>query len=288
VMTLPDCLKRRKTNTIKLERKENPIKLQKGKILGKGASGVVYKALDQISGSLFAIKQISLDCVSAKQKQLLSDELKLLESLEHPNVIRFYGAIMNSASLQIVMEYVDGKSIGDLVKDMGSFSETVIRKYMIQILKGLSYLHNKQVIHRDIKGKNLLLTKDGLIKLVDFGSAKSVDGALKEQGVSLSYHFTPLWVAPEVATGKYNCKVDIWSAGCTMIEMATGKDPWSEEHFENASQALFFIAQPENTPKLPQTLGSAALDFLAQALSRNPELRPSAEDLLKHPFLAGS
>jgi len=124
-----------------------------------------------------------------------------------------------------------------------------------------------------------------VVKIADFGSAKIVDNILKNEGLSTSYHYTPLWLAPEVVSGKYNSKVDIWSLGCTMLEMGSGKDPWYEQKFENTFQALYFIANSGQYPKFPSHLSPLAIDFLKACFTRDPEKRPSAEELLKHEFI---
>jgi len=216
---------------------------------------------------------------------MIENEVSLMEGLDHPNIVGFLGSHRGPKHLFILMEYVAGKSVDDIVKEFGPQKESVLRNFVTQILKGLVYCHSKKVIHRDIKGKNILLSADCIVKIADFGSAKIVDNILKDEGLSTSYHYTPLWLAPEVVSGKYNSKVDIWSLGCTMLEMGSGKDPWYEQKFENTFQALYFIANSGQYPKFPSHLSPVAIDFLKACFTRDPEKRPSAEDLLKHEFI---
>lgn len=187
--------------------------------------------------------------------------------------------------LNILMEYVPGKSLDTLLEKFGAFSEKVLKNYTKQLLEALAYCHSKKVIHRDIKGKNILIDTKGNLKLADFGSAKRVQNLIGPAAPSVSYNYTPLWTAPEVLTGNYNSKVDIWSLGCVIIEMASGKPPWSEHNFENPFRALYHIGNSNSLPKFPDNLSPLAYDFLRLCLTRDPDKRPSAEELLKHPWL---
>jgi serine/threonine protein kinase len=268
-----------------LKRDGKDIRFQRGEKLGKGSFGVVYKAINHDSGELIAVKQVLTASLKDDQKAAIETEVKLMDGLNHKNVVRSLGSQNRAGYLLILMEYVAGRSLFELIKEFNRLNEAVVRNYMTQILEGLVYCHERKVVHRDIKAKNILVTADGTLKLADFGSAKLVDDILKDQGVSVGYNYTPLWLAPEVVFGKYTSKVDIWSVGCVMIEMASGKDPWSEETFENSFQALYYIAKSDKYPKFPSNLSPLALDFLKACFTRDPEARPSAAQLLKHDFI---
>lgn len=164
--------------------------------------------------------------------------------------------------------------------------ETVIRKYIKQLLLALEYCHSRNILHRDIKGKNILVSSKGEIKLCDFGSAKIVQDISEKDNPSAGFSYTPLWVAPEVMSGKYNYKVDIWSLGCVVIEMAQAKAPWSECNFESSFQALYHIGSTESYPIVPNHLTDEAKQFVKLCLTRDPKNRPSATQLLKHSFIA--
>jgi serine/threonine protein kinase len=136
-------------------------------------------------------------------------------------------------------------------------------------------------VHRDIKGKNILVDSQGNIKLADFGSAKRFSNILGKAAPSVSYNYTPLWTAPEVLTGDYNSRVDIWSLGCVIIEMVSGKPPWSEQNFENPFRALYHIGNSDSLPKIPDSMSDAGRAFVLRCLTRDPDKRPSASKLLE-------
>lgn len=155
-------------------------------------------------------------------------------------------------------------------------------------MRALYYMHTNDIIHRDIKAKNILVDTNGNLKIADFGSAKQINRLMLDTA-TVSYNYTPLWTAPEVVRdGQYDRKVDIWSLGCVMIEMATAKLPWHECNFENPFQSLFHIGNSDATPNIPDHLSIPCKDFVRQCLTRNPAKRPDAEELLRHEFLIES
>jgi serine/threonine protein kinase len=184
---------------------------------------------------------------------------------------------MTSESLSIVMEYVEGGSLLRILKKYEKFSETIVAVYISQVLEGLVYLHDQGVVHRDIKGANILVTKTGAVKIADFGIAAK----LNEQD-SLDVMGTPYWMAPEVIElSGATSKSDIWSVGCTAIELLTGKPPY----FELAAMpALFRIVQDEHPP-LPEGSTSNCTDWMLSTFKRDPDQRPSARKLLQHKWL---
>lgn len=185
----------------------------------------------------------------------------------------------------IYLEYVHPGSINKYVQEhSGAITESIIRNFTRHILSGLAYLHSKKIIHRDIKGANLLVNASGVVKLADFGLAKHLTGC----GYDLSLKGTPHWMAPEVlqavmrkdANPEMAYGVDIWSVGCTIVEMMTGKPPWGDI---NGVQAMFNVLN--KAPTIPENLSSLGKDFLQCCFQRRPEDRPSASNLLNHPFL---
>lgn len=263
------------------------IRWKKGKLIGSGAFGSVYVGRDEDRGELIAIKQapiVTLGDEVTKRIRELQKEIRMMGRLAHPNIVQYLGTDRVTNFFCILMEYVPGGSLASIVKKRGCLSESVTRRYTKQILDGLHYLHCHRIVHRDIKGANILTTQDGVIKLADFGSSKKVADLVENGNGNVSLRGTPYWMAPEVirqvCTGR---QADIWGLGATIIEMGTGKPPWSE----NTSQvsALFQIAVATEPPKFPQGFSDDAKDFLSLCFARQPEDRPNALTLSRHKFI---
>ncbi|KAB2598652.1 mitogen-activated protein kinase kinase kinase YODA-like [Pyrus ussuriensis x Pyrus communis] len=268
-------------------RAENPpspgSRWKKGKLLGRGTFGHVYVGFNSESGEMCAMKEVTLFSDDAKSKESakqLNQEIALLSRLRHPNIVQYYGSESVDDKLYIYLEYVSGGSIYKLLQDYGQFGELAIRSYTKQILSGLAYLHAKNTVHRDIKGANILVDPSGRVKLADFGMAKHITG----QSCPLSFKGSPYWMAPEVIKNSSgaNLAVDIWSLGCTVLEMATTKPPWSQ--YEGVA-AMFKIGNSKELPAIPDSLLDDGKDFIRQCLQRNPLHRPTAAQLLEHPFV---
>jgi serine/threonine protein kinase len=177
------------------------------------------------------------------------------------------------------VRYCENGSLHSICKAYGKFPENLVGVYMTQVLQGLQYLHDQGVIHRDIKGANILTTKDGTVKLADFGvSTSSLAGPDKEAQVV----GTPYWMAPEIIqlSGATSAS-DIWSVGCTVIELLQGRPPY---HNLAAMPALFAIVNDDHPP-LPEGVSPAARDFLMQCFQKDPNLRVSAKKLGRHPWI---
>ncbi|XP_027349795.1 mitogen-activated protein kinase kinase kinase NPK1 [Abrus precatorius] len=269
-----------------------PIRWRKGELIGCGAFGQVYVGMNLDSGELLAVKQVLIAASSASKEKAqahikeLEEEVKLLKDLSHPNIVRYLGTVREEDTLNILLEFVPGGSISSLLGKFGAFPEAVIRTYTKQLLLGLEYLHKNGIMHRDIKGANILVDNKGCIKLADFGASKQVVELATISGAK-SMKGTPYWMAPEVIlqTG-HSFSADIWSVGCTVIEMATGKPPWSQQYQQEVA-ALFHIGTTKSHPPIPEHLSVAAKDFLLKCLQKEPILRPSASELLQHPFVTG-
>ncbi|KAK4896572.1 Protein kinase of the Mitotic Exit Network [Elasticomyces elasticus] len=255
---------------------------QLGDILGRGAFGSVYRALNWSTGETVAIKQISLSHLqqtSATHLPALMQEIDLLKNLNHPNIVKYHGFVKSTENLYIILEYCENGSLHSICKNFGKFPENLVSLYTAQVLQGLVFLHEQGVIHRDIKGANILTTKEGLVKLADFGVAtkSSTDGA--------SVVGTPYWMAPEVIElSGASTASDIWSLGCTVIELLDGKPPYS--NFA-PMPALFRIVNDDHPP-LPEGVSPLVRDFLMQCFQKDPNLRVSAKKLLRHPWILGT
>ncbi|XP_044525068.1 mitogen-activated protein kinase kinase kinase 19 [Gracilinanus agilis] len=252
---------------------EEPILWTKGEILGKGAYGTVYCGLTS-QGQLIAVKQVALDTsdqvANEREYQKLQEEVDLLKVLNHVNIVAYLGTCLEKNLVSIFMEFVPGGSISSIINRFGPLPEMVLSKYTKQILQGVAYLHENCVVHRDIKGNNVMLMPTGIIKLIDFGCARrlayaSLTGTHSEMLKSM--HGTPYWMAPEVINESgYGRKSDIWSIGCTVFEMATGKPPLASM---DRMAAMFYIGTHRGLmPSLPDHFSENAADFVRVCLTR--------------------
>ncbi|KAI0579083.1 SPS1 Serine/threonine protein kinase [Pyrenophora tritici-repentis] len=250
---------------------------QLGDCLGKGAFGSVYRALNWGTGETVAIKQVRLENLGAADLKNMEMEIDLLKNLNHANIVKYHGFVRSSESLYIILEYCENGSLHSICKNFGKFPENLVALYMSQVLHGLLYLHEQGVIHRDIKGANILTTKEGLVKLADFGVATKQSGLDQSSVVG-----TPYWMAPEVIElSGATTSSDIWSLGCTVIELIEGKPPY---HKLQPMQALFRIVNDEHPP-IPGSASPLLREFLMECFQKNPTLRISAKRLLKHPWI---
>ncbi|XP_028836120.1 mitogen-activated protein kinase kinase kinase 2 [Denticeps clupeoides] len=264
-----------------------PTNWRLGKLLGQGAFGRVFLCYDADTGRELAVKQVHFDPDSpetSKEVSALECEIQLLKNLFHERIVQYYGCLRDShdRTLSIFMEYMPGGSIKDQLKSYGALTENVTRKYTRQILEGVSYLHSNMIVHRDIKGANILRDSAGNVKLGDFGASRRLQTiCLSGSGIK-SVTGTPYWMSPEVISGEgYGRKADIWSVGCTVVEMLTQRPPWAE--FE-AMAAIFKIATQPTNPALPAHVSDHCRDFLKRIFVDTRQ-RPAAEDLLRHIFV---
>ncbi|KAF0893156.1 hypothetical protein E2562_023186 [Oryza meyeriana var. granulata] len=256
---------------------------KKGKLLGSGTFGQVYLGFNSENGQFCAIKEVQVisdDPHSKERLKQLNQEIDMLRQLSHPNIVQYYGSEMTDDALSIYLEYVSGGSIHKLLREYGPFKEPVIRNYTGQILSGLAYLHGRNTVHRDIKGANILVGPNGEVKLADFGMAKHISSFAEIR----SFKGSPYWMAPEVImNGRgYNLPVDIWSLGCTIIEMATARPPW---HQYEGVAAIFKIANSKDIPEIPDSFSEEGKSFLQLCLKRDPASRSTATQLMDHPFV---
>ncbi|ETE71147.1 Mitogen-activated protein kinase kinase kinase 3 [Ophiophagus hannah] len=257
-----------------------PVNWRRGKLLGQGAFGRVYLCYDVDTGRELAAKQVQFDPDSpetSKEVSALECEIQLLKNLQHERIVQYYGCLRDRAekTLSIFMEYMPG------LKAYGALTENVTRKYTRQILEGVCYLHSNMIVHRDIKGANILRDSVGNVKLGDFGASKRLQTICMSGTGIRSVTGTPYWMSPEVISGEgYGRKADIWSLACTVVEMLTEKPPWAEYE---AMAAIFKIATQPTNPQLPTHISEPCRDFLRQIFVEARK-RPSAEELLQHHF----
>uniref|UniRef100_A0A9J8C4F8 non-specific serine/threonine protein kinase n=1 Tax=Cyprinus carpio carpio TaxID=630221 RepID=A0A9J8C4F8_CYPCA len=261
--------------------------------IGKGTYGKVYKVISKKDGSQAAVKV--LDPINDVDEEIEA-EYNILRSLSnHPNVVKFFGMFYKSDELSggqlwLVLELCNGGSVTDLIKGLlmrgKRLEEPIISYILYGALLGLQHLHNNRIIHRDVKGNNILLTTEGGVKLVDFGVSAQLTSARLRRNTSVG---TPFWMAPEVIACEqqydysYDARCDVWSLGITAIELADGDPPLAEMH---PVKALFKIPRnPSPTLRHPEHWCRSFSHFIAQCLIKDFETRPSVTHLLEHPFI---
>lgn len=283
------------------------IRWQKGKYIGGGTFGQVFCAVNLDTGGIMAVKEIRFhDSQSIKSiVPQIKEEMTVLEMLNHPNVVQYFGVEVHRDKVYIFMEFCEGGSLASLLTHGRIEDEMVLQVYTLQMLEGLAYLHQSGVVHRDIKPENILLDHNGVIKFVDFGAAKviansgrtrvstqsirpAVAGAGNNNQENLnSMTGTPMYMSPEVITGASGDRsgvVDIWSLGCCVLEMATGRRPWA--NLDNEWAIMYHIAAGHK-PQLPSPdqLSEEGRRFVSRCLEHDPKKRPSAVELLNDPWM---
>lgn len=272
-------------------------KWMKGALIGQGSFGCVYLALHAVTGELLAVKQVEAPSPGANSQndnrkksmiEALKREISLLRDLRHANIVQYLGCSSSTEYLNIFLEYVPGGSVQTMLNSYGALPEPLVRSFVRQILNGLSYLHNRDIIHRDIKGANILVDNKGTIKISDFGISKKLEATNILNGANNNKHRPSLqgsvyWMAPEVVKQtSYTRKADIWSLGCLVVEMMTGTHPFPDC---TQLQAIFKIGGAKAAPTIPEHASEEAKMFLSQTFELDHNKRPSADELMLSPFL---
>ena len=279
----------------------------KGQLLGRGSYGSVYIAILR-GGSMLAVKMIDLPSeditLHTSELEKIQKEVEFIRKLRHPNIIQYKACFFDrrTATINIFMEYAVGGSLTVLAKKCAErLPEVMVRGYVGQVLQGLAFLHGHSVIHRDIKGENVLLDSSGCVKLADFGCAKDITGQSRKTAAKTCVG-SPYWMAPEIIQNeRYDHKADIWSVGCTTVEILNryvflrrrkkygftskptfvlpvpqyrGEPPWKE--LENLYTAMYFISHARTGPNNVPEVSELCTDFLSQCFMREWGKRPEA------------
>ncbi|XP_030860211.1 serine/threonine-protein kinase PAK 4 isoform X2 [Gorilla gorilla gorilla] len=247
--------------------------------IGEGSTGIVCIATVRSSGKLVAVKK--MDLRKQQRRELLFNEVVIMRDYQHENVVEMYNSYLVGDELWVVMEFLEGGALTDIVTHT-RMNEEQIAAVCLAVLQALSVLHAQGVIHRDIKSDSILLTHDGRVKLSDFGFCAQVS---KEVPRRKSLVGTPYWMAPELISRlPYGPEVDIWSLGIMVIEMVDGEPPYFNEPPLKAMKMIRDNLPPrlKNLHKVSPSLKG----FLDRLLVRDPAQRATAAELLKHPFLA--
>ena len=282
-----------------------------GEEIGKGAAGQVYKAIDRRTGAVVAIKEIPSRGLDAAARAAIAGEIELLSDLRHPNVVRYLGTVASAGFEYIVLELAENGSLAANLKPgrFGPCPESLAAVYVAQMLDGLAYLHERGVVHRDIKGANVLTTKAGVVKLADFGVAERLkagasaararagaeanvetngssssvgDETLGDTFASSDVRGTPYWMAPEVIEmGGATFASDVWSVGCTAVELLTGAPPY----FDHQPMPAMFAIVRDKRPPLPSGISDAMRDFLKRCFRKDPKARPGAAEMRAHEWV---
>jgi mitogen-activated protein kinase kinase kinase len=263
---------------------------KRGILIGQGAYGSVYRALDLKTGQLFVVKEacFSEACETDRRyRDRVAEEVNICSDLRHPHIVGYLGHKVGPGYLHIYLEYLSGGSLASLLNEFGPLQGSLLRLSTQGVLEGLNYLHthNPPVVHRDIKCANVLVNPSFCVKLADFGCSK------REMNTqSFSTIGSIPWMAPEViqSSDGHGRKADIWSFGCTVIEMATAERPWGNGNFENFMFALMHIGTTDATPPIPTQLPEEGQDLVGRCVRRAPDERPWAWELLGYDFVVNT
>uniref|UniRef100_A0A8B9L9W0 non-specific serine/threonine protein kinase n=1 Tax=Astyanax mexicanus TaxID=7994 RepID=A0A8B9L9W0_ASTMX len=257
-------------------------KYEKVKKIGEGSFGKAILVRSKEDGHQYVIKEIGISRMSNKERQESRKEVAVLANMSHPNIVQYKESFEEGGCLYIVMDYCEG---GDLFKKINNqkgvlFTEEQILDWFVQICLALKHVHDRKILHRDIKSQNIFLTKDGTIQLGDFGIARVLNSTVELARTCIG---TPYYLSPEICENKpYNNKSDIWALGCVLYEMCTLKHAFEAGNMKNLVLKIIRGSYPPVSMHYSQDLRS----LLGLLFKRNPRERPSVCTILDKPFLA--
>ena len=281
---------------------------QKLEKIGEGTYGIVYKAKDRVSGQIIALKRIRLEAEDEGIPSTAIREISLLKELRHPNIVRLFDVVHTDRKLTLVFEYLDQDLKKYLDVCEGGLDATILKSFLFQLITGVAYCHHHRVLHRDLKPQNLLINREGELKLADFGLARAFGIPVR----SYTHEVVTLWYrAPDVLLGSrhYSTPVDMWSIGCIFAEMTSGNPLFtgtSEKsqldtifrHLGTPSEASFpgitqlpewqsdfpSYGAPSSMIALVPNIDAAGVDLLSSLLTYDPTHRITAQDARRHPY----
>ncbi|XP_037382320.1 serine/threonine-protein kinase Nek1 isoform X3 [Talpa occidentalis] len=255
------------------------VRIQK---IGEGSFGKAILVKSTEDGRQYVIKEINISRMSSKEREESRREVAVLENMKHPNIVQYKESFEENGSLYIVMDYCEG---GDLFKRINAqkgilFQEDQILDWFVQICLALKHVHDRKILHRDIKSQNIFLTKDGTVQLGDFGIARVLNSTVE---LARTYIGTPYYLSPEICENKpYNNKSDIWALGCVLYEMCTLKHAFEAGNMKN----LVLKIISGSFPPVSLHYSSDLRSLLSQLFKRNPRARPSVNSILQKVFMA--
>ena len=249
------------------------------RVLGSGAYGKVRLGMSS-TGALVAVKTM---VVRLEKCQEIVEEVAVMENLRHDNVVSYLSSGLSSRTAFVVMEWICGGSLKDVLKSFGGpLPVSMVRRYSLDILRGLAYLHHRNIIHRDLKPHNVLLTAEGVCKLADFGASAKLTSTVKKMEIV----GTPMYMSPEGCRGCTVRVSDVWSFGITACQLATFELPYVSTVGSKLRVFMQSLGYGNFSPVIPGTLkDQSAINFINKCFTRDPELRPTAQSLLTDPFL---
>ncbi|XP_069349857.1 serine/threonine-protein kinase Nek1 [Eulemur rufifrons] len=258
---------------------EKYVRLQK---IGEGSFGKAVLVKSTEDGRQYVIKEINISRMSSKEREESRREVAVLANMKHPNIVQYKESFEENGSLYIVMDYCEG---GDLFKRINAqkgilFQEDQILDWFVQICLALKHVHDRKILHRDIKSQNIFLTKDGTVQLGDFGIARVLNSTVELARTCIG---TPYYLSPEICENKpYNNKSDIWALGCVLYEMCTLKHAFEAGSMKNLVLKIISGSFPPVSLHYSYDLRS----LLSQLFKRNPRDRPSVNSILEKGFIA--
>ena len=255
---------------------------QKVKVIGKGAFGAAVLVNARGSNNQYVIKQVDVSRLKPKERDEAKKEIKLLASFHHPNIVRYRDSFVEAGTLNIVMDYAEGGDLHNLIKERRGqpLKEDQVLDYFVQLCLAMKHVHDRKVLHRDIKSQNIFLTQNRrVLKLGDFGIARVLNSTMELARTACG---TPYYMSPEICDNQpYNSKSDVWSMGCLLYEMASLKCPFDAKDMRGLVIKILRGA----FPPLPRCFSSELTALVGRCLDRQPTRRPTVNELLALPVV---